>query len=74
MPIDPKYKSEEEHWDAWLEGKSRCPICTGLGPEDFETVCDCSRHSLETTGKPIVIEVIGRPETATIVPPERIIE
>ena len=68
-PIDPAFKTEEEHWDAWLDGKVRCPICTGLTMEDFEAVCDCSRHSLETTGQPLVIQVIGQPETAVIVPP-----
>ena len=68
------FATEEEHWDAWLDGKVRCPICTGLSMEEFETVCDCSRYSLETTGRPIVIEVIGMPETATVVPPTRIIE
>jgi hypothetical protein len=73
-PVDPKFQSEEEHWDAWLDGKVRCPICTGLPMDDFEAVCDCSRHSLETTGKPLVIQVIDQPETATIVVPTRIIE
>ena len=71
---EPVFKSEEEHWEAWVDGKARCPICTGLSMEDFETVCDCSRYSLETTGEPLVIQVIGMPETATIVPPGRIIE
>jgi hypothetical protein len=42
--------------------------------EEFEAVCDCSRYSLETTGKPVVIQVIGHPETATVVPPERIVK
>ena len=72
--IGPEFKSEAEHWDAWLEGTTRCPFCIGLAMEDFEAICDCSRFSLETTGEPLVIQVAGQPETATIVPPERITE
>lgn len=74
MTVDPAFKSEEEHWDAWLDGKVRCPICTGMEMHEFELICDCSRYSLETTGRPIVIQVTDQPETATVVPPTRIIE
>lgn len=61
-------------WEAWQRGEARCPYCKGLDPADFEATCDCSRHSLETTGQPIVIQVIGQPETATVVPPHQIID
>lgn len=66
--------TEEEHWKAWKRGEIRCPYCVGLEMDEFESVCDCSRFSLETTGKPITIQVIGRPDTAQTVLPYEIKE
>jgi hypothetical protein len=66
--------TETEQWQAWQRGEARCPYCIGLDDRDFAATCDCSRYSLETTGRPIVIQVIGRPETAQTVMPERIVE
>lgn len=66
--------NEREMWETWERGESRCPYCIGLDIEEFEVVCDCSRYSLETTGRPIVIQVIGRPDTAQVVKPHRIVE
>lgn len=65
--------TEKEHWEAWRRGEMRCPYCIGLDMRDFEFTCDCSRFSLETTGKPLTIQVVGRPDTAQVVPPERIV-
>lgn len=64
--------NEQDIWNAWERGESRCPYCINLDMRDFEATCDCSRFSLETTGKPIVIQVIGMPETAQVVPPHTI--
>jgi hypothetical protein len=61
--------TEEAIWFAWRRGESRCPYCIGLDMREFEVVCDCSRYSWETTGKPLVIQVVGRPDTAQVVPP-----
>lgn len=66
--------SEREHWEAWRRGEMRCPMCIGLPMDEFDAVCDCSRYSLETTGKPLVIQVIGVPESRTVVLPDRIVE
>lgn len=76
MTVEPSWDEHPEKpaWDAWERGENRCPFCIGLAMEDFEAVCDCSRYSLETTGKPLVIQVIGMPETASIVLPRRIVK
>lgn len=71
---DRRELSEREHWEAWQRGEMRCPMCVGLDMDEFEAVCDCSRYSLETTGRPITIQVIGMPETAQTVLPHKIVE
>lgn len=34
-------------WQAWSDGKGRCPICEGLAEEDFAGVCDCWQYERE---------------------------
>lgn len=61
-------------WQAWERGESRCPYCIDVEDmREFEAMCDCSRFSLETTGRPIVIQVTGMPETAQVVKPHTIV-
>ena len=61
-------------WEAWERGEARCPYCIGLDMRDFEAICDCSRFSLETTGKPVAFQVIGSDNPPVVVPPHRIVE
>jgi hypothetical protein len=61
--------NENEIWDAWSRGESRCPHCINMGDDEFEAMCDCSRYTFEKTGKQLSIEVIGHPESITPVMP-----
>lgn len=63
----------EPEWEAWHRGEARCPYCAGLSMAEFANLCDCSRYNLETTGKPLVMQVTGQPETAIVVPPTKIV-
>lgn len=62
--------SEVEIWKAWKRGESRCPSCVDLDMRDFEATCDCSRIWWETEGRPKIIQVVGRPDTAQVVEPK----
>ena len=37
----------DPRWQAWAEGKSRCPYCVGLPEADFKSVCDCWQYERE---------------------------
>jgi len=61
---------EEEIWELWRNGQSRCPFCIGASERDFEAMCDCSRYSWEKYGMPLVIGVVGT-DIAVTVPPAK---
>lgn len=58
-------------WLAWEQGVGRCPYCEGLSMDDFEAICDCSRHEFEQTGRQSFIQVIGSPNPPTMIFPEQ---
>lgn len=68
------YASEQEHWEAWERGETRCPYCVGLDDQDFEAVCDCSRWSWENNGHGISFQVIGSTSDPVPVKPHKYVE
>lgn len=65
--------TEEQIWEEWERGESRCPYCVDLDERDFDATCDCSRWSLERFGVPVTIWVNGHPESAVTVKPHTIV-
>ena len=39
--------TEQQTWETWGRGESRCPICTGASAADFATLCDCWQFERE---------------------------
>ena len=54
---------------AWAKGEGRCSLCINMDDDEFQVMCDCSRATFESGGGQLGIQVIGRPETATVVFP-----
>ena len=45
----PTHGGEVRQWEAWREGKARCPYCVGVEWEDFRAMCDCRQFEREET-------------------------
>ena len=55
--------------EVWARGGGRCSLCIDMDWDEFQAMCDCSRAHYEATGRQASIQVIGKPETATVVYP-----